>query len=132
MIVVTNRVPVAPGHEADFEDRFRNRAHLIDRSPGFVKNLVMRPVNRRFSHATQTIDAVAVPERVAQALGLTVGHPLIRMERVYFAADKSVLDVAVAHYHPARYQFEIKIVPRGLRQRQDGAITAAEQDGQGD
>ncbi len=52
MIVVTNRVPVAPGYEADFEDRFRNRAHLIDRSPGFVKNLVMRPVNRRFSHAT--------------------------------------------------------------------------------
>ena len=52
MIVVTNRVPVAPGHEADFEARFRSRAHLIDRSPGFVKNLVMRPVNRRFSHAT--------------------------------------------------------------------------------
>jgi len=52
VIVVTNRVPVAPGHEADFEDRFRNRAHFIDRSPGFVKNLVMRPVNRRFSHTT--------------------------------------------------------------------------------
>ena len=52
MIVVTNRVPVAPGYEKDFEDRFRNRAHLIDRSPGFVRNLVMRPVMRRFDHAT--------------------------------------------------------------------------------
>jgi heme-degrading monooxygenase HmoA len=52
MIVVTNRIPVAPGHEADFEDRFRNRAHLIDQSPGFIKNLVIRPVQRRFDHST--------------------------------------------------------------------------------
>jgi heme-degrading monooxygenase HmoA len=52
VIVVTNRVPVAPGWEADFEDRFRNRAHLIDQSQGFVKNLVMRPVQRRFNHQT--------------------------------------------------------------------------------
>jgi heme-degrading monooxygenase HmoA len=52
VFVVTNRVPVAKGHEAEFEDRFRNRAHLIDRSPGFIKNLVLRPVQRRFSHQT--------------------------------------------------------------------------------
>ena len=52
MFVVTNRIPVAEGHEADFEDRFRHRAHLIDQSPGFIKNLVMRPVQRRFNHQT--------------------------------------------------------------------------------
>ncbi len=52
MFVVTNRIPVSKGSEAEFEDRFRNRAHLIDRSPGFVKNLVLRPVARRFNHRT--------------------------------------------------------------------------------
>ena len=52
MFVVTNRIPVAEGHEEAFEDRFRHRAHLIDRAPGFVKNLVMRPVRRRFNHQT--------------------------------------------------------------------------------
>ena len=52
MFVVTNRIPVAEGHEEEFEGRFRNRAHLIDQSPGFIKNLVMRPVQRRFSHQT--------------------------------------------------------------------------------
>ena len=52
MFVVTNRIPVAEGHEEAFEDRFRRRAHLIDRAPGFVKNLVMRPVQRRFNHQT--------------------------------------------------------------------------------
>ncbi|HTE18145.1 MAG TPA: antibiotic biosynthesis monooxygenase, partial [Armatimonadota bacterium] len=29
-----------------------NRAHLIDQSPGFIRNLVMRPVQRRFNHRT--------------------------------------------------------------------------------
>lgn len=52
MFVVTNRIPVTAGHEEDFEDRFRKRAHLIDRSPGFVRNLVLRPVQRRFDHKT--------------------------------------------------------------------------------
>ena len=52
MFVVTNRIPVAQGHEEDFENRFRHRAELIDRSPGFVKNLVLRPVQRRFNHQT--------------------------------------------------------------------------------
>lgn len=52
MIVVTNRIPVAPGHETDFEERFRKRAHLIDRSPGFIKNQILRPVQRRFNHRT--------------------------------------------------------------------------------
>ena len=49
VFVVTNRIPVARGQEAAFEERFRNRAHLIDQSPGFIKNLVLRPVQRRFS-----------------------------------------------------------------------------------
>ncbi len=52
MFVVTNRIPVAEGHVADFEDRVRKRAHLIDSSPGFVKNLILRPVSRRLDHAT--------------------------------------------------------------------------------
>lgn len=50
MFVVTNRIPVNEAYEADFEERFRKRAHLIDRSPGFVKNLILRPVRRRFNH----------------------------------------------------------------------------------
>ena len=50
MIVVTNCIPVATGHEIDFEDRFRNRVHLVDRAPGFVRNEVHRPRPVRFDH----------------------------------------------------------------------------------
>lgn len=50
MIVTTNRIPVAQGHEIDFEDRFRNRAHLVDQAPGFVRNEVHRPRPLKFDH----------------------------------------------------------------------------------
>jgi len=52
MIVVTNCIPVATGHEIDFEDRFRNRVHLVDRAPGFIRNEVHRPRPVRFDHET--------------------------------------------------------------------------------
>ena len=50
MIVVTNKIPVANGHEIDFEDRFRNRVHLVDQAPGFIRNEVHRPRPVRFDH----------------------------------------------------------------------------------
>ena len=50
MIVVTNRIPVAEGWEAEFEERFKNRVHLVDRSPGFVRNEVHRPRPVKFDH----------------------------------------------------------------------------------
>jgi heme-degrading monooxygenase HmoA len=52
MIVVTNRIPVARGHEIDFEDRFKKRAHLVDQAPGFVRNEVHRPRPTKLDHAT--------------------------------------------------------------------------------
>lgn len=54
MIVVTNRIPVAAGHEIDFEDRFRRRVHLVDRAPGFVRNEVHRPRPMKLDHGTGT------------------------------------------------------------------------------
>lgn len=50
MIVVTNRIPVAQGHEIDFEDRFKRRAHLVDQAPGFIRNEVHRPRPMKFDH----------------------------------------------------------------------------------
>jgi heme-degrading monooxygenase HmoA len=61
VFVVTNRIPVARGQEEAFEDRFRNRAHLIDRAPGFIKNQVLRPVQRRFNHKTGAWDEIQEP-----------------------------------------------------------------------
>lgn len=50
MIVTTNRIPVAAGHEIDFEDRFKHRVHLVDRALGFIRNEVHRPRPMSFNH----------------------------------------------------------------------------------
>jgi heme oxygenase (mycobilin-producing) len=43
MIVVSNRIPVAVGHEAAFEERFRGRAGLVEHHQGFVRMEILRP-----------------------------------------------------------------------------------------
>ena len=43
MIVVSNRIPVAKGHETAFEERFRGRAGLVENHPGFVRLEILRP-----------------------------------------------------------------------------------------
>jgi heme-degrading monooxygenase HmoA len=50
MIVVTNRIPVAEGHQIDFEERFKKRVHLVDQAAGFVRNEVHRPRPMKFDH----------------------------------------------------------------------------------
>ena len=62
MLVVTNRIPVAQGHEIDFEERFKQRVHLVDQAPGFVRNEVHRPRALKLDHATGQF----VPDETAE------------------------------------------------------------------
>ena len=43
MIVVCNRIPVNPDHAAAFEDRFADRAALVDGMDGFISFQLLRP-----------------------------------------------------------------------------------------
>ncbi len=43
MIVVSNRVPVASGHEQAFAERFRGRAGLVEGHKGFVRLDILKP-----------------------------------------------------------------------------------------
>ncbi len=45
MITVANRIYVKAEYGEAFEARFRERAGLVDKMPGFVSNMVLRPVN---------------------------------------------------------------------------------------
>jgi len=44
MIVVSNRIQVSKGYEADFEKRFEGRARLVEHMPGFVRLEILRPI----------------------------------------------------------------------------------------
>ncbi len=45
MITAMNRIYVTPEYAEQFEQRFRDRARLVDGMPGFIWNKVLRPVN---------------------------------------------------------------------------------------
>ena len=55
MITVANRIYVAPEYADAFEQRFRDRAGLVDQMPGFVSNQVLRPVNEGDPYVVFTI-----------------------------------------------------------------------------
>lgn len=43
MIITSNRIPVNPDHAAAFEERFADRASLVDGMPGFIAFQLLRP-----------------------------------------------------------------------------------------
>lgn len=45
VLIVSNRISVAEGHEEEFERRWRDRKWSILKSPGFIRTEVLRPVN---------------------------------------------------------------------------------------
>ncbi len=44
MFVTMNRIPVNPEFCDAFEKRFAERIGLVDKAPGFIRNMVLRPV----------------------------------------------------------------------------------------
>ena len=55
MITVANRIYVAGEYADAFEQRFRERAGLVDQMPGFISNMVLRPVNEGDPYVVFTI-----------------------------------------------------------------------------
>lgn len=55
MITVANRIYVNQEYAEAFEERFRARAGLVDKMPGFVSNQVLRPVNEGDPYVVFTV-----------------------------------------------------------------------------
>ena len=43
MFVTMNRIFINKGYMDAFEERFRERAHEVDKMKGFIRNIVLRP-----------------------------------------------------------------------------------------
>ena len=55
VITVANRIYVTPEYAEAFEQRFRERAGLVDQMPGFISNQILRPVNEGDPYVVFTI-----------------------------------------------------------------------------
>lgn len=55
MVVVQNRVQVEEDHRERFERAFRERAGAVDETPGFLRNLVLRPTKEGDPYVVLTL-----------------------------------------------------------------------------
>lgn len=97
MIVTCNRIPVNPEHAEAFEQRFADRASLVDGMPGFISFQLLRPKKEGDPYVVMTFweseaDFVAWTESKAFKEGHArsstlppeafTGHPKLEMYEV--------------------------------------------------
>ncbi len=54
MFVTMNRIFVSSEYAEGFEERFRHRAHEVDKMGGFVRNIVLRPKQKDDPYVVMT------------------------------------------------------------------------------
>jgi heme-degrading monooxygenase HmoA len=55
MLIITNRIPVNPEFNEQFEERFRNRASFVDKMDGFISFQLLRPKQDGDPYIVQTV-----------------------------------------------------------------------------
>ncbi len=94
MFVTMNRIPVNQGHWEAFEERFINRAGLIDQSPGFVRNMILRPENPEDPHIVMTLwESKTAFENWTQSESFTKAHAGAKNIPEGMFRDKSRLEM---------------------------------------
>jgi GntR family transcriptional regulator len=71
--------------------------------------IIERKLNIRIARAEQVIEAGAAGEYASQYLGLRPGDPVLRVTRVYYAADGRPVEAVFVRYHPEHYRYSIEL-----------------------
>lgn len=58
---------------------------------------------------SQSITATAADTEVADHLGCGVGHPVLRVDRLYTDADERPVELAVSHFLPEQYTYRVTL-----------------------
>ncbi len=95
MFVVMNRIPVSKAFWEDFEERFRNRAGLVEQSPGFVRNLILRPAEGSSEyHVVMTLwESKAAFEAWTRSESFARAHEKARQTPPEMYAGRNVLEM---------------------------------------
>jgi GntR family transcriptional regulator len=61
------------------------------------------------AEAEQSITAAGAEITLASALGCQPGEPLLRIDRIYRAADGQPIELAVSHFLPEQYSYRVRL-----------------------
>ena len=83
-------------------------------SPGVRRNLtvlsvVERVAGRPIAGADQTITAEAAIPEVAALIECAAGHPVLRIDRLYFDRSGELLELAINYFNPKRYTYRFQM-----------------------
>jgi heme-degrading monooxygenase HmoA len=102
MIIVCNRIPVNSEYAAQFEERFMERAHLVDGMDGFLSFHLLRPDNPDHPYTVMTyweskaayeawVNSDAFKQGHARSGSLPpdtfLGHPTLEVYEVISSTD---------------------------------------------
>lgn len=74
-----------------------------------VIGLLDRVLEWPIRDAEQSITVDWVPADVAQALELSSGTPVLRVDRIYFDTRGEPVELAISHFHPDRYSYRVRL-----------------------
>jgi DNA-binding GntR family transcriptional regulator len=59
--------------------------------------------------AEQSLSAAGAPASAARHLGCETGEPLLRIDRLYFDAEDTPVELAVSYFDPEHYSYRVKL-----------------------
>lgn len=74
-----------------------------------VLGLLSKVLDGPIDTAQQSITAVRAAPEIASVLGCDSGDPILRIDRVYFDADRVPVELAINHFNPSRYSYRLEI-----------------------
>jgi DNA-binding GntR family transcriptional regulator len=79
------------------------------RSRVTVIGLIDARMDGSIAAAEQSISAAGAPPFAARHLGRDVGEPLLRIDRLYFDAEDTPVELAVSYFDPEHYSYRVKL-----------------------
>src|SRR6266581_3465170 len=59
--------------------------------------------------AEQSVSAAGAPAFAARHLGCETGEPLLRIDRLYFDAEDTPVELAISYFDPEHYSYRVKL-----------------------
>jgi GntR family transcriptional regulator len=79
------------------------------RSRVTVIGLIDARTSGAIAAAEQSVSAAGAPAFAARHLGCGTGEPLLRIDRLYFDAEDTPIELAVSYFDPEHYSYRVKL-----------------------
>ena len=87
-------------------------ANAGDVASSTVISLVDQVSEEKIAGAHQSITAIPIPAEIAGRIDCEAGDPVLRIDRLYYGTDGSLLELAISYFNPGRYAYRLELSRR--------------------